>query len=148
MYARQAACRKTSGTKLSTSDKKAHARKTHSPAGDKRRARNKTAMRPCVPRPSPLSLCLSPTFRKQKTHEKSSEKRTTFYKKRDLVQSSRVRKGQRVARTVGKVSEGEKVAHRLEWEKRYQDDKCNHEKYNLINVLCGAILFAFDLIWN
>lgn len=36
---------KQAGTKLSIPDKKAHARKTHSPARDKRQARNKTAMR-------------------------------------------------------------------------------------------------------
>lgn len=96
-YTRRAACRKTSGTKLSTPDKKAHARKTHSPARDKRRARNKTAMRRARI-PAPLSLwplCLSSTFRKQKTREKPSEKMNYFPRKTRARSMLGERKGRR-----------------------------------------------------
>lgn len=95
-YTRRAACRKTSGTKLSTPDKKAHARKTHSPARDKRRARNKTAMRrarvpaPLVP-PATLPPGHSITFRKQKTPEKPSEKNKLLSAKNETSFDSRER---------------------------------------------------------
>ena len=41
------------------------------------------------------------------------------------------------------------VAHRLEWGKRYRDDKCYNEKYNLINILwCNIIRIWFKFGTN
>lgn len=57
-YTRREQCAgKQAGQSLAHPTKKAHARKTHSPARDKRRARNKTAMRPSPFRPPPRQLC-------------------------------------------------------------------------------------------
>lgn len=110
MYTRRAACRKTSGTKLSTPDKKAHARKTHSPARDKRRARNKTAMRRArVPASliPPPPIYLSATFRKQKMREKPSEKMNYFPRKTRSRSTLRLG-GEKGGRAKGRPRKGQR----------------------------------------